>query len=195
MKKFLVFVLIVGLIAAGYFFFKKDFIKKDDVTVKDCLNCNYVVNDTEVTIKDGVVSIGGNDYTDIKQIKAVSSVIILIKDNGVIGYKGKEVFSYSDGFDSSYPGMKIEGIKINNSKISIQTTRLIDKYTMDVGKKFQICANDVLNYSGMNSLHLNVNEPVKITYEIDLEKLSEPTATYKLTLGTYFKQLGNCKTS
>ena len=193
MKKFLIFITIIIFAVAAFMFFKKDFIKKDDVLTKDCSNCNYSINDTKVTIKENIVKIGDKEYKDIERITLKNDVILLIKKNGIIGYKDGEIFNYGDGFDSSYSGMRIETIKIDNNKIIIQTTRLLDKWTLDLGDKFPICTNGTLNYNGLSANGIDVNEPVTITYEITYNnEYSKPIITYKKSLAAYYKELGNC---
>lgn len=194
MKKLVILLVLLVLGYIGYLFWNKDIMKKDDVFVKDCKNCEYMINDQNVQIKDGIVYIDGNEYRDVNEVKAMKGIILLIKDKAIIGYKEKEVFNFSDGFDTSYPGMKITDIKVENTKIVIQTSRLIDKTTMDIGKTFSICVDGNLNYKALSSSNIDVREPVSITYDVNYTDY-KPVASYKETLAMYFKEIGNCKTS
>lgn len=194
MKKFLTFVVFILLVCAGVMYFKQNFIKKEDVTVSSCPNCNYMINDTKIEIKDSVVYIDDKEYRDIKRIVSKNGILLLEKENAIIGYDKKELFNYSNGFDKSYSGMRIEKIKIENNKIIIQTTRLIDKWTLDANKNFPICVNGALNYNGLATEHIDINEPVTLTYEMTFDNgYSSPIVTYKKSLAAYYKEVGSCE--
>lgn len=196
MKRFFVFVLIFFGVIVFYLFYNKDIMKKDSVTVSACENCEYIINNHNVKINGGIVYINGNKYDNILEVKAEGGILILLKENSVIGYNEKELFNYQNGFDSSYPGAKIDKIKVENTKIIINTTRLIDERTLDVGTIIPICKNDNLNYDLLSEKSISLNEPIVITYHIDYSDSSyKPVASYKLTLANYFKKISNCKTS
>lgn len=194
MKKLLVLIIIVGLGFFAYDYFKNDIMKKDDVVVANCKNCEYMVNDQKVSIQNGVVHLNNNSYNDVKEVKAINGIIVLIKQNGVIGYKEKELFNYSDGFDKSYPGMKVSTIIAEKDKIIIQTSRIENKTTINIGTSFPICVDDNLNYKGMANNKIDATEPVTLTYDINYNDY-KPVVSYKQTLAEYFKEIGNCKTS
>jgi len=149
MKKLLVLIIIIGLGFVAYSYLKNDIMKKDDVIVANCKNCEYMVNNQKVIIKDGVVYLNNSSFNDIKEIKAINDIIVLVKQNGVVGYKDKVLFSYSDGFDKSYPGMKISTIIVEKDKIIIQTSRIENQTTINIGTSFPICVDNNLNYRGM----------------------------------------------
>lgn len=194
MKKLLVLIIIVGLGFVAYNYLKNDIMKKDDVIVANCKNCEYMVNDQKVSIKDGVVYLNNSSFNDVKEIKAINDIIVLVKSNGVIGYKDKVLFNYSDGFDTSYPGMKISTIIVEKDKIMIQTSRIENKTTINIGKSFPICVDNNLNYKGMTTNKVDATEPVTLTYDINYTDY-KPIVSYKQTLAEYFKEIGSCKTS
>jgi len=191
MKKLFVLLVIAILGYYGYQYLDDNLESKSNVSVADCQDCEYMINDHRVKIKDNIVYIDDNSFGGIKQITVKSGIIFLINDTSVIGYNKKKLFSYSNGFDTSYPGMKIETIKPQNDKLIIKTTRILDKFTIDIGTKFPICASGTLNYSGLKDSGIDVTEPVTLTYDVNYNDY-KAVISYKYTLGDYYKDVGSC---
>lgn len=196
MKRFVTFILIFLVGALCYLFYNKDIMKKDSVTVSACENCEYIVSNHNIKINEGVVYVDGNRYDNVEKVKSKGGILLLLKENSIIGYNKKELFNYSSGFDSSYPGAKIDKIKIENTKIIINTTRLEDEKTLNVGSLIPICKDGNLNYDLISQKNISLNEPVVITYHVAYDDPEyKPVASYKMTLANYFKKISNCKTS
>lgn len=191
MRKLFILLIFVILCYYGYQYLDKNLEKKDNVTVANCQNCEYVINDHKVVIKDNIVYIGENSFEGVKQVAVKNGIILLVKDKSIIGYNQKQLFSYSDGFDPAYPGMKIESITVADDKIIIKTTRIVDRGVINIGTNFSVCAQGVLNYSGLKNNNISVTEPVTLTYDVNYNDY-KAIISYKYTLGTYYEDIGNC---
>jgi len=191
MRKLIILLLIV---VGGYFIYQyldENIEKKDDVTVAECSSCEYMINDHKVNIKDGVVYIDDKIFNNIDKVMVKEGIILLVNDKSIIGYNKKQLFHYYDGFDSAYPGMKIESIQVADDKIIIKTTRIVDRTTIDIGTNFSICSEGVLNYSGLKENKIDVTEPVTLTYDINYDDY-KAIISYKYSLGDYYKEEGSC---